>query len=131
MRYRNPKSGLEIDLGDLEAEKKRFFETAQKQFRSNVSWFAFEQAVFSYTSPLFRRSRNRADVVHDPVFKALKDMWLQLGIDQGFVAPRPAPEHERTTETASRPPRADSTSYIRDMAPAREPRPPRRRGRKG
>lgn len=124
MRYRNPSSGLEINLGELDDKRQRLFDAARKQFRQNTSWFDFEQLVFSYTSPLFQGSRSRADVVHDPLFKALKDMWLQLGIDQGFVA------HERTTEAAARPARAYGPSYIRDVAPPREPRPPRKRSRK-
>jgi len=95
MRYQNPESGLEIDLGKVDEEQKRLFDRAQKMFRSNASWFAFEQVMFAYTSPLFRPSRNRAEVVHDPLYKALKDMWLQLGINQGYVAPR-------TTETQTR-----------------------------
>jgi hypothetical protein len=127
MRYHNRESGLEINLGELDTEKKHLYERAQKLFRSNASWFAFEQVVFTYTSPLFHRSRNRADVFNDPLYKALKEMWLQLGIDQGFVAPRAS--DDRTTKTKARAADTHGTAVIRDVAPSHEPRAPRRRGR--
>lgn len=122
MNYTNRKSGLNIDLGDLDAAKRRLYERALAQFRRGVSWFEFEQFVFSYTSPLFSGARNRAAVVDDPLYTALKDMWLQLGIDQGFVA------NERN-ETQARPASRHSASIVRDSSPAREPRVPRRRRR--
>jgi len=127
MRYRNPGSGFAIDLGELDEEKKRFFDVARKLFQKNTNWFEFEQLVFSYTSPIFSRSRNRADVVHDPLFKALKDMWLQLGIDQGFVAATTS--DERTTETKARSSRSYRTARVGDVASPRKPPLPRRRGR--
>lgn len=127
MRYHNPRSGFEVDVGELDEEKKRFFDVALKLFRKNANWFEFEQLVFSYTSPIFSRSRNRADVVHDPLFKALKDMWLQLGIDQGFVAATTS--DERTTETKARSSRAYRTASVRDVASPRKSPVPHRRGR--
>src|ERR1044072_8832829 len=109
MHYHNPKSGLDLDLGHIDADKRRLFETASEMFRKNTSWFAFEQLIFSYTSPLFRKSKSRADVINEPLFLALKDMWLQLGIDQGYVA------NDRT-EAKARPARAHRTSRRGDVA---------------
>jgi hypothetical protein len=122
MRYHNPKSDLDIDLGHLDADKRRLFETAHEKFRQNTNWFEFEQLVFAYTSPLFNRAKNRADVVSEPLFLALKDMWLQLGIDQGYVA------NDRT-ETKARPARANRSPRRGDVAAARQPAGARRRGR--
>ena len=122
MHYSNRKSGVSIDLGDLDVAKRHLYERALEQFRSGVSWFEFEQFVFSYTSPLFSAARDRAAVVKDPLYAALKDMWLQLGIDQGFVANEP-------NETQARAARAHGASIIRDGPPSREPRVPRRRRR--
>ena len=122
MRYINRKSGVTIDLGDLDAAKRRLYERALEQFREGVSWFAFEHLIFSYTSPLFSTARNRADVVDDPLFAALKDMWLQLGIDQGFVA-------DERQQTQARTSGAHSPTVIRDGPPADKPRAPRRRRR--
>lgn len=127
MRYQNPESGVVIDLGALSPERKQFFERALELFRGNTSWFAFEQMAFSFYSPLFQGVRNRSDIVHDPLFTALQDMWLQLGINQGFVAPRAS--HERTTEKKTRTSNPHSPTVIRDVASPREPRAPRRRGR--
>jgi hypothetical protein len=122
MRYINRKSGVSIDLGDLDAARKRLYETAVEQFQKNASWFGFERFVFSYTSPLFSAARNRADVIDDPLYAALKDMWLQLGINQGFVA-------DDRNETQARTSSAHRPSVIRDVAPSRESPPPRRRRR--
>ena len=122
MRYINRKSGVSVDLGDLDVAKKRLYENALEQFRRNVSWFEFERFVFSYTSPLFSSARNRAAVVDDPLYAALKDMWLQLGIDQGFVA-------DDRNETQARPAGAHRPTIIRDAPPTRESRVPRRRRR--
>ena len=127
MRYLNRKSGLQIDLGELSPEKERFFDVAHKQFRKNVNWFEFEQLVFSYTSPIFSGAKNRGAVVNDPLYRALKDMWLQLGIDQGFVAGG-APSHDRT-ETKARPSRPNRPTGTRDVEASREPAVSRRRGR--
>ncbi|PYQ29428.1 MAG: hypothetical protein DMF56_10695 [Acidobacteria bacterium] len=127
MRYKNPESGAFITLGELSPERKQFFERALKLFRSNASWFAFEQMAFSFYSPLFHGVRNRAEVVNDPLFEALQDMWLQLGINQGFIAPRGS--HDRTTETKTRTPDPHSPSVIRDMASPGKSRGARRRRR--
>jgi len=124
MHYINPKSGLDIDLGDLSPERARLFDIARKQFQKNVSWFVFEQLIFSYTSPLFKDLKTRADVVNDPLFTALKDMWLQLGIKQGFVA---APDDRK--QTKARPSGPHRSSRERDVETPRQPAAARRRGR--
>jgi hypothetical protein len=127
MRYHNPTSGITIDLGHLDADKKRFFETAQKQFRKNANWFEFEQLVFSYTSPVFHRSRNRADVLNDPLYHSLKDMWLQLGIQQGFVTAVSESANARTEK--KRPARANGSASARDLETPGQSSVPRRRSR--
>jgi hypothetical protein len=130
MRYHNPDSGFSVDLGSLDDEKKRFFRVAQAQFSSNANWFEFEQLVFSYTSPVFHRSRNRADVLSDPLYHALKDMWLQLGIKQGFVAVKSVSANAKTKdETKKGPARPNGTARVRDLETASQSSIPRRRGR--
>jgi hypothetical protein len=128
MRYLNPNSGVSIDLGQLDAEKKRFFETAQNQFRGNANWFEFEQLVFSYTSPVFHKSRNRAEVLRDPLYHSLKDMWLQLGIQQGFVAAGSESAHAKT-ESTKRPSGANGAARGRNLETAGQSSLSRRRGR--
>ena|ERR1044071_6901927 len=125
MRYHNVHSGVDVDLGKLDDEKRRLFEAAYERFRKNTNWFEFEQLVFSYTSPLFRQAKSRAEVLRDPLYVALKDMWLQLGINQGFVA---KPEHEHV-ETKARPSRPHGSTRRRDVATARPSPVSRRRSR--
>ena len=125
MRYHNKESGVDIDLGTLDEEKRRLFDAAYERFRRNTNWFEFEQLVFSYTSPLFRHAKSRAEVLRDPLYLALKDMWLQLGINQGFVA---KPKHEHTKAKA-RPSRPHGTARRRNVASARKSPLPHRRSR--
>src|SRR6266550_7951341 len=87
MRYTNPDSGLRIDLSNLDKERKRFYETALQMLEDNVDWLEFEDFAFSFSSPVFKTSRNRREVLSDPLYLVLKDMWLRLGIRQGLVAP--------------------------------------------
>jgi hypothetical protein len=87
MRYHNHESGLKIDLSELDSERKRFFQEAMKKLDGNVPWLEFEGFAFSFNSPVFRASRNRREVLSDPLYLALKDIWLRLGTRQGHVAP--------------------------------------------
>jgi hypothetical protein len=128
MRYLNPSSGVSIDLGQLDDEKKRFFEAAQNQFRNNANWFEFEQLVFSYTSPVFHRSRNRAEVLRDPLYHSLKDMWLQLGIQQGFVAVD-SESADAKTESKKRPSGTNGAASVGNLEAAGQSSVSRRRGR--
>jgi hypothetical protein len=125
MRYHNKESGVDVDLGALDDEKRRLFEAAYERFRKNTNWFEFEQLVFSYTSPLFRHAKSRAEVLDAPLYLALKDMWLQLGINQGFVAKR----NDATRKTKTRPSRPHGTTRRRDVAAARQSPLSRRRSR--
>ena len=125
MRYHNKESGVNVDLGTLNDEKRRLFEAAHERFRKNTNWFEFEQLVFSFTSPLFRNAKSRAEVLTDPLYTALKDMWLQLGINQGFVA---KPE-DATSKAKTGASRSHGTTRRRDVAAARQSPLPRRRSR--
>jgi hypothetical protein len=87
MKYQNKDSGLQIDLSGLDSERKKFYRLAMEKLEANVAWLEFEDFAFSFGSPVFRASRNRREVLGDPLYLALKDIWLRLGIKQGFVAP--------------------------------------------
>jgi hypothetical protein len=87
MRYHNVESGLQIDLTALDAERKRFYQFAIEKLDRNVDWLEFEDFAFSFGSPIFKAVHDRKEVLTDPLFLVLKDMWLRLGIRQGMVAP--------------------------------------------
>ena len=127
MRYRNPDSGLRIDLSNLDKERKRFYESALQMLEDNVAWLDFEDFAFSFSSPVFKASRNRSEVLSDPLYLVLKDMWLRLGIRQGLVAPS-----KETVSASSREGRKASShisAYRSHVAPADKPSLSRRRGR--
>lgn len=128
MRYHNPDSGLRIDLTSLDAVKKRFYQSAIEQLEANVDWIDFENFAFSFGSPLFKSSRDRQEVLSDPLFLVLKDMWLRLGIRQGMVAP----SKEKPTRGKARESRKAGShipAHRSDMAIADKPLVPSRRRR--
>jgi hypothetical protein len=71
----------------LSPEERDFLRQAEKKFRSNANWFEFEDFAFGMRSPLFSRQRSHLDVLRHPLYLALKEMWLDLGIRQGLVSP--------------------------------------------
>lgn len=128
MRYHNPDSGLRIDLSHLDQERKRFYQSAIEQLEANIDWIDFENFAFSFGSPVFKSSRDRQDVLSDPLFLVLKDMWLRLGIRQGMVAPsKEKPKRGKARE--SRKAGSHIAAHRSDMAIADKPSVPARRRR--
>jgi hypothetical protein len=127
MRYQNTESGVTLELGGLDGDRRAFYRSALEKFEKNVSWFEFETFAFGFTSPVFHRSRNRSEVLSDSLYVALKDMWLQLGINQGFVAnPRGRKDDASEKKGPAGPHRAKNVS---DVAASDQPRVSSRRGR--
>ncbi len=87
LKYVNPKTKLSIELGSLTDSERAFYEKAVRQFRRNVDWFSFDEFVFSPKSPIYARRRSHLEVLRNPVYLALRDMWLRLGVQQGMIAP--------------------------------------------
>jgi len=128
MRYHNPDSGLQIDLTGLDADRKNFYRLAVEQLDANVDWLEFENFAFSFGSPIFKASYDRQDVLSDPLFIVLKDMWLRLGIRQGMVAPsKEKPTRGKARE--SRQAGSHIAAHRSDMAIADKPSVPTRRRR--
>jgi hypothetical protein len=74
----------------LSDEERRFLREAEKKVRANISWFDFEDFAFGMRSPLFSRQRSHLDVLRHPLYLALREMWLDLGVKQGLVSPSKA-----------------------------------------
>ncbi|HEY4642953.1 MAG TPA: hypothetical protein VII75_16560, partial [Thermoanaerobaculia bacterium] len=128
MRYHNPESGLRIDLNGLDADRKRFYHLAIEQLHANVDWLEFEGFAFSFGSPIFKASHDRQEVLTDPLFLVLKDIWLRLGIRQGMVAPsKEIPTRGKARE--SRQAGSHIAAHRSDMAIADKPSVPARRRR--
>src|SRR3954468_20557637 len=127
MRYHNPNSGLRIDLPNLDNERHRFYQSAVEKFDRNMDWLEFEEFAFSFSSPVFKASRNRREVLGDPLYLVLKDLWLRLGIRQGMVAP--SKETVSANARESRKTGSHISTHRSDMAVADKPSVSRRRGR--
>ncbi|HEY0159419.1 MAG TPA: hypothetical protein VGF28_19185 [Thermoanaerobaculia bacterium] len=107
-------SGDEIDLSNLDEERQQFFATARAKLRNNVSWFDFESFAFGANSPIYRGVTSRRDVLRDPLYLALKDIWLRLGVKQGLVRDsRLATEKAGLGKTTKKGRSSDSNSKAR------------------
>jgi hypothetical protein len=126
LRYINRNSGVDIDVATLSAEKQQFFTLAYAKYKENVNWFDFEQFIFSHHSPVFQSSRRRTDVLGDALYVALKDMWLRLGMKQGFVQRGWSKSDQQEAARQANPNNPSSTS---DVATTGAPRPANKRGR--
>lgn len=86
MEYVNLETGVRVNLGSLTSEEKKFYRQALKRFQENTSWLAFDEFAFGMGSPIYSRQRSHIDVLKSALYLALKDMSLQLGVQQGLVA---------------------------------------------
>jgi hypothetical protein len=74
-------------LKDLTDDERTFYSLAVKKYRANADWLAFEEYAFGMRSPIYKRQRSHLDVLESPLYIALREMWLDLGVKQGMVAP--------------------------------------------
>ena len=86
----------------LSAVEQQFLQAAQAKFRQNADWFEFEDFAFGSRSPLFSATRSHKDVLNHPLYRELKDMWLQLGVSQGRVAPSEETHNATRRQTSGR-----------------------------
>ncbi len=82
MVFQNPVTNDNLELDGADAD---FFLRALDKFHSNASWSSFENFAFSPRSPIYARRKSYGRLVRDPLYRALQDMWLQLGVNQGKV----------------------------------------------
>ncbi len=94
MEHVNLQNGVRINLDALTETEKRFYRLALEKFQQNTSWLGFDQFAFGMNSPIFFRQRSHLDVLKHPLYLALKDMSLQLGVQQGKIARRKAKVEE-------------------------------------
>ena len=83
IEYLNLQTGKKIVLEGLSEELEKFYRQAVKKFMENVEWMRFEEFVFGARSPLHGRHQSHQALLRDPLYLALKDMWQQLGVQQG------------------------------------------------
>ena len=95
MKYVNLESGVKISLDGLTKAEERFYLRARERFQQNADWLDFDDFVLGMHSPLYSGKLSHHEVLKHPLFLALKDMWLQLGMQQGMIAKRKGKkEHE-------------------------------------
>ena len=97
MNFENPVTGEEFELSQSEA---RFFEAALARFSRNTYWGSFENFAFGPRSPIYARKISFGRLVRDPLYRALQDMWVQLGVNQGEVKDDRAPGEKGWHEEA-------------------------------
>jgi hypothetical protein len=82
MIVKNPVTNNRFELTAAEAS---FFRQALEKFHANVRWSAFENFAFNPRSPIYARRKSYGKLTKDPLYRALQDMWLQLGVNQGEI----------------------------------------------
>jgi hypothetical protein len=106
MIYINRRTGISIELPNLDAQRQDFYKSALAKLRKNIPWAEFEDFAFGMGSPLYAQKRSHTEVLDDPLYEVLTDMWLELGVKQGLVAPEQPKERKRAargTQSGSRP----------------------------
>lgn len=98
MKYVNPETGVEIDLSGLEGEKRKFYQQALKRFQRNTDWLSFDEFAFGVYSPLYSGRTSHLETMRDPLYLTLRDMWIQLGVQQGMVKRKAAQEKQTVGE---------------------------------
>jgi hypothetical protein len=87
-----------IQPDTLPERQARFYRAALERYRRKIHFMDFEEFAFFPPSPIYDGLALKADVLTTPLYLELRDMWLELGIAQGYVAPPP----EWTTKRAKR-----------------------------
>ena len=75
-------SKIDLELNELED---KFYLQAVEKFEQNIHWLEFDEFAFGPFSPIYKNERHHKDVLQKPLYKALEDMWIRLGIQQGYV----------------------------------------------
>jgi hypothetical protein len=88
MEYVNLETGVRINLDELTPEEKKFYRQALKKFQENTEWFSFDEFAFGMRSPIYKGRRSHVDVLKSELYLALKDISLQLGVQQGLITRR-------------------------------------------
>jgi hypothetical protein len=117
--YQNSRTGVRIDLSGLDEHEKAFFREAEKRVRAGAPWFEFDDFAFGMSSPLYASRHTDRDVLEHPLFAALKDMWLELGVRQGRIAARPPHEKAKSKSRRAKAGRGQAAQR-RHRAPDRE-----------
>ncbi|MBI3490246.1 MAG: hypothetical protein HY047_00355 [Acidobacteria bacterium] len=123
MKYLNANTELEIDLSALNESERTFYRTALRKFMQNTPWLAFDAFAFGMMSALYRGRTSHLEVLKSPLYLALKDMSLQLGVQQGMIARKSREEKnlsERGQERRGRPAKkTHDRAKDRELATAR------------
>lgn len=85
MEYVNLETGVRVNLDELTTEEKKFYKQAIKRFRENTKWLSFDEFAFGMRSPIYKGRKSHMEVLESALYLALKDMSLQLGVQQGLI----------------------------------------------
>jgi len=95
------KASAEHSVDELTLEEREFLRRARSLFRENIDWLEFEGFAFGTRSPIFSADRSHRDVLQHPLYIALRDMWLELGVRQGRIAAEKGEETHAARRKAS------------------------------
>ncbi len=111
MKYVNSRTGVSIALDDLSDIEKQFYQRVRKQFEANAPWLLFDELAFGVSSPIYSGRTSHLDVLEQPLYLALKDMSLELGVRQGLIAAKQPRETDRKASAGRKEKRSRQAAY--------------------
>ena len=111
MRYANSRTGVSVSLGELSDVEKQFYQRAREQFKANAPWLVFDELAFGVSSPIYSGRASHLDVLEQPLYLALKDMSLELGVRQGLIAAKQPRETDRKANAGRKEKRSRQAAY--------------------
>ena len=89
--------GRVVDLTDLPAELRQFFERCAQAYYDDMPWHEYCRLVEGLENPLLRLTGGVVtwEIWHHPLFEAVRDIESRLGIRQGKTLPDPDYDVER------------------------------------
>jgi len=83
IEYLNLQTGKKIVLENLTEEEQKLYREAVKEFMTNINCWEFERFISELIDLIRYKVRAHTDLIENPLYMALEDMWLQLGVQQG------------------------------------------------
>lgn len=111
MKYVNSRTGVSVALDDLSDIEKQFYQRVREQFEANAPWLLFDELAFGVSSPIYSGRTSHLDVLEQPLYLALKDMSLELGVRQGLIAAKQPKERDRKASAGRKEKRSRQAAY--------------------
>jgi len=77
-----------INLETLSEKERKFYDAALEKYHKNTNWVEFDDFAFGMKSPIYENKHSHLEVLKDSLYLTLKELSMELGVRQGFIAYR-------------------------------------------